>query len=98
MAGVCATGPAAPKPITGVPSDASVMTGNPAGNEVPTVPAATAFEAPATASMPTIPTIARWMRMMLASSVLRDDSGLGPALSHGHQTMSRPLYIDLAPP
>src|SRR5206468_11933364 len=37
MTGVRCTGPAAPKPSTGVPREASVITGKPAGSDVPTV-------------------------------------------------------------
>jgi hypothetical protein len=36
ITGVWWIGPAAPKPMTGVPRDASVMTGKPVGNVVPT--------------------------------------------------------------
>jgi hypothetical protein len=36
ITGVCWSGPAAPKPITGVPSEPSGITGKPAGNDVPT--------------------------------------------------------------
>ena len=49
ITGVRCTGPAAPKPSTGTPSDASWITGNPAGNVVPTV-AAVAVAAVAAAS------------------------------------------------
>src|SRR5215472_10363513 len=40
MTGVRWTGPAAPKPITGTPSEMSMMTGKSAGSAVPTVPPA----------------------------------------------------------
>jgi hypothetical protein len=42
ITGVRRTGPAAPKPITGVPSEASTIVGKPAGNDVPTWSAARA--------------------------------------------------------
>src|SRR5436309_8227796 len=40
MTGVRWTGPAAPKPITGTPSETSMMTGKSGGSAVPTVPPA----------------------------------------------------------
>jgi len=40
ITGVRSTSPAAPNPSTGVPRDASEIVGNPAGNDVPTVPEA----------------------------------------------------------
>src|SRR6185503_20613555 len=40
ITGVRCTGPAAPKPISGLPSDASSIAGKVAGSVVPTVPAA----------------------------------------------------------
>jgi hypothetical protein len=46
ITGVRVTGPAAPKPITGEPRDASVGTAKPGGNDVPTVVAAPARVAP----------------------------------------------------
>src|SRR4030095_5069392 len=40
MTGVRWTGPAAPKPMTGTPSETSMMTGKSGGSAVPTVPPA----------------------------------------------------------
>jgi hypothetical protein len=42
ITGVRCTGPMAPKPTTGLPSDASSIVGKPAGKVLPTVPAACA--------------------------------------------------------
>src|SRR5882672_1948462 len=54
MTGVCLTRPAAPKPMTGTPSEASRITGKSAGNVVPT-----GSPAPVTAGARSIVAISR---------------------------------------
>ena len=71
------TRPAAPKPSTGTPSDASIGTGSPRGNEVPTLVAAfAAGTAPASARSSTIGS-KRGTATSSESLNLRDDSGAG---------------------
>src|SRR5258706_16354898 len=89
MTGVVSTRPAAPKPSTGVPSDASVGTAKPDGNDVPTVVAAAAPVAPIPSTTRAATTGTTGESFTTASSgQLRDDSGASYHTSRARMSSS----------
>src|SRR5947208_2209175 len=78
MTGVRCTAPAAPNPSTGTPSEASVGTAKPGGNEVPIVPPARAANGAARMTSNTAATTP----VRFIFGLLTGDSDLDMAISH----------------